>query len=73
MQPCGRLKLLDMGKWIFLKLLLFADETEMNNKLIMYGKCENKTDACWVFDKMRKRIIGPWHLLMSAYVANWQR
>ncbi|EEF48105.1 pentatricopeptide repeat-containing protein, putative [Ricinus communis] len=72
---CGSLKLLDMGKRVheFLRRSTFADDIEMNNKLIeMYGNCGSVRDARRVFDKMRERNMRSWHLLISGYAANGQ-
>lgn len=75
LDSCGSLKLLDMGKRVheLLKQSPFAGDVEMNNKLIrMYGNCGCMRDARRVFDRMRERNMGSWHLLMSEYAENWQ-
>ncbi|KDP33735.1 hypothetical protein JCGZ_07306 [Jatropha curcas] len=72
---CGNLKSLDLCKRAhgFLKLSTFANDIEMNNKLIdVYGKCGSMRDARRVFDKMRERNMGSWHLLINGYAANGQ-
>ncbi|KAF2293357.1 hypothetical protein GH714_000990 [Hevea brasiliensis] len=75
LDSCGSLKSLDMGKRAheLLKQSPFAGDIEMNNKLIgMYGKCGSMRDAHRVFDRMRERNMGSWHLLISEYAANLQ-
>ncbi|KAF2315164.1 hypothetical protein GH714_038302 [Hevea brasiliensis] len=50
----------------------FAGDTEMSNKLMgTYEKRRSMRGAHWVFDRMRKRNIGSWHLLISKDAANW--
>src|SRR5262249_36566593 len=73
LESCANLKSLDSGKKVheFLRTSNFGGDIELSNKLIeMYAKCGSARDARRVFDKMRERNMGSWHLMIKGYAAN---
>ncbi|KAJ4851113.1 hypothetical protein Tsubulata_040707 [Turnera subulata] len=72
---CGSLKSLDLGRRAheLMRRSGYGGDIELSNKLIdMYGKCGSVRDARRVFDRMRERNLGSWHLLMNGYAENGQ-
>uniref|UniRef100_A0A2P2Q3K9 Uncharacterized protein MANES_16G103500 n=1 Tax=Rhizophora mucronata TaxID=61149 RepID=A0A2P2Q3K9_RHIMU len=73
LDSCGNLKSLEMVKKVhdFLRRSPFASDIVLNKKLVdVYGKCGSMKDARRVFDKMHKRDMSSWHLMMKGCAAN---
>ncbi|CAK7352696.1 unnamed protein product [Dovyalis caffra] len=71
----ANLKSLELGKKAheLLKRSPFAFDVDLNNQVVeMYGECGSAKDARRAFDRMRKRNMRSWYLLINAYAANGQ-
>ncbi|KAM7515615.1 hypothetical protein LguiA_005198 [Lonicera macranthoides] len=70
LSSCGNLKKVEIGKKVH-QLLIRSDyngDVELGYKLVeMYVKCGSMRDARRVFDRMRKRKLGLWHLMINGY------
>ncbi|KAE8674350.1 serine acetyltransferase 5-like [Hibiscus syriacus] len=73
LDTCADMGSLELSKRVndFLRRSRFADDIELNNKLIgVYGKCSSMRDARRVFDKMRERDLASWKLMINGYAVN---
>ncbi|KAL6974693.1 hypothetical protein U1Q18_028873 [Sarracenia purpurea var. burkii] len=73
LNSCGSPKSLELGKRVHELLVRspYVGNVELNNKLIeMYVKCGSMRHARRVFDRMRERNLGTWHLMLEGYANN---
>ncbi|KAL3532596.1 hypothetical protein ACH5RR_006117 [Cinchona calisaya] len=70
---CFGSKSLELGKNVHEVMLKspFSRNVELNVKLVeMYVKCGNMKSARKVFDRLRERSLGLWHLMINGYAEN---
>lgn len=75
LDSCANTRSLELGKKVqqlFIRSPYIGD-VELNSKLIeMYVICGSMRDARRVFDRMRERNMGLWHLMINGYADNGQ-
>ncbi|GFY98437.1 tetratricopeptide repeat (TPR)-like superfamily protein [Actinidia rufa] len=73
LSSCASPNSVELGKMVHELLIRspYAGNIELNNKLLeMYAKCGSMRDARKVFDRMRERNMGSWHLMLNGYANN---